>query len=478
MSIPDNPEGEKEISEDTMKISSSSTVVLMDLDTETPMHIPLASCPSPQERGVGFMNSIKRCSTSFPPEGGPTSPKKEKNSNESCEIKTAPSTNPERTEGQKNKVEWNFINVNNYTDCIKMSDKEVLDHIKQNIKKTSNYQKKKFKKLFLQMLKKEKRKKSLFMGKKYRQRAFAILKLNNKSNNKEKTEVIPPFYPKRKRHSEDFIIEEIKERNDISEVWIYTTNSPCLGRKPNPPCMSKLINFAKSHLIKIYIGFSNYYIFNKNMYRFIQNQEDDETRNWNSDHKFQVQFNVREFKYNCEENKKIKDNNLITAAYNIIMNILSKYSGLEKTYKDWHQTGSETLAELESTLREEMKKRREMKIKDNCLTATCKIIMNIPSKYLGLEKMYKDWHQTGSEILAELESKLREEMERREMMESSDEEFSEITDECKKWWTLSIDENLNRHVVPSILEKIHDFCPNLEFFQVDLEDCFNLANEE
>lgn len=225
-------------------------------------------------------------------------------------------------------------------------------------------------------------------------------------------EVIGPFYPKRKKHSEDFIIKEIKERNNISEVWIYTTNSPCLGRRSHSPCMFNLINLAKSHDIKIYIGFSNYYIFNKNMYRFIRNLQDDEMRDWNSDHKFPVQFNIREFIFNCKENKKIKDGNLITAAYNIIKNILPEYSGLGKTYKDWHQTGSETLAELESTLREEMK-------------------------------------------------------ERIEMMESSDEEFRKITDECKKWWSLSIDENLNRHVVPSILENIHGFCPNLEFFQVD-----------
>ncbi|XP_058261606.1 uncharacterized protein LOC131363271 [Hemibagrus wyckioides] len=389
--------------------------------------------------------------------------------------KTAPSTNQQkkRKKGQKNDVVWNFINN-------KKSAKEILDYIKINISTYllfSNDRNNKEKNINLQMLKKHQPKD--LKKNKYRQQAFAILKLKNNTlimiNNKiyNLIKVIGPFYPEHNKHSEDFIFEEIEKRNDISEVWIYTTNSPCLGRKSHSPCMLNLINLAISRQIKINIVFSNYYIFKKNMYSVFQNLGDDETRDWNSDHKFQVQFNITEFIYNCEENKKIKDNHLITAAYNIIKNILPEYSGLEKTYKDWHQTGSETLAELESTLRE------EMKIKDNCLTATCKIIMNILSKYLGLENMYKDWHQTGSGTLAELESTLREEMkERREMMESSDEEFSEITKEYKEWWTRTIDENLSRHVVPSILENIHDFCPNLEFFQVDLEDCFNLANEE
>ncbi|XP_058263323.1 uncharacterized protein LOC131364211 [Hemibagrus wyckioides] len=409
---------------------------LKDSDPKTSSSLLLLPhpCPPAGAKETHLMNAMKRCSTSLPPEDGPTSPKKRNLCTESLHrgIKTAPSTNPERTKGQKNEIEWNFINETNNADCIEKSDKEVLDYIKQNFNKTSDDRKKDLKNNFLQMLKNYQP--TPLMGKKYRQQAFAILKKkeNNKLNNEEKTEerslnysteVIGPFYPKHKKHSEDFIIKEINERNNISEVWIYTTNSPCLGRKSHLPCMFNLINLAISRQIKMYIGFSNYYIFNKNMYRFIRNLQDDETRDWNSDQEFQVQFNITEFICKCKENEKIKDNNLITAAYNIIKNILPEYSGLEKTYKDWHQTGSETLAELESTLREEMK-------------------------------------------------------ERREMMEISDEEFSEITDECKKWWTLSIDENLNRHVVPSILEKIHDFCPNLEFFQVDLEDCLNLANEE
>ncbi|XP_058261568.1 uncharacterized protein LOC131363247 isoform X3 [Hemibagrus wyckioides] len=114
-----------------------------DLDTETSLSMPSVLCPSPQELGVKIMTDQHSMNTSpCPPEASrsalgdtPSPDQKIKISNESCEIKTAPSTNPERTEGQKNKVEWNFINVNNYTVCIKMSDKEVLDHIKQNSKK-------------------------------------------------------------------------------------------------------------------------------------------------------------------------------------------------------------------------------------------------------------------------------------------------------------------------------------------------------
>lgn len=39
---------------------------------------------------------------------------------------------------------------------------------------------------------------------------------------------------------------------------------------------------------------------------------------------------------------------------NIIRNILSKYSELAQTYNKWKRTGTETSAELESSLREEM----------------------------------------------------------------------------------------------------------------------------
>ncbi|XP_027026785.2 uncharacterized protein LOC113658482 [Tachysurus fulvidraco] len=396
---------------------------LQDSDPKTsafPDELP-NPCPPSGAKVTHLKDSMKRCSDSLPLEGGPTPPKKGHLSTDSLhsEIKTAPSTNPERTKGQNNKRVWNFINEDGYVTYTNKSDKEVLDLIKNNFNKPLRDRKHLADK-FLQMLKNQT--KSL-MENKYNQQAFAILKNNNNNEQRDlitetneeecmnnEIELIGPFVPKGKKHSEDFLIKQLKERNNFSEVWIYTTNSPCLGRISHSlqfhlPCLYNLINLAINHNIKMYIGFSKYYIFIKNMYEFIQNLEDDGLRNWNPDHKFQVKFTITEFKFNCK------------AASNIIKNIVSECSDLEMTYRKWHQKGSETSVEFESTLR-------------------------------------------------------------KEMMESSDEEFNKITKEYKIWWDLSVDENLNRHIVPSIFEHIQGLYPNLEFFQVDLEQCLNLANEE
>ncbi|XP_047673596.1 uncharacterized protein LOC125145356 isoform X1 [Tachysurus fulvidraco] len=343
---------------------------------------------------------------------------------------------------------WNFINEDGYVTYTNTPDKDVLDLIKKNFNKptlkhnikydegvldfTKNNSnkplsdRKVLKDTFLQILKQnlqlfEPTLKSL-MENKYNQQAFGILKkTNNEVNNVQcdlitetkeeecmtnEIELIGPFGRKRKKHSEDLLIKKLKERKNISEVWIYTTNSPCLGKKSHSPeshhpCLYNFIHYAKNHNIKIYIGFSKYYIFSKDMYKFIKNLE--EFRNWNPDHQLQVKFNITEFKFK--------------AARNIIKNIISEYSSLEMTHSEWHQTGSETSVKFESTLR-------------------------------------------------------------KEMMESSDEEFNKITEEFKIWWTLSVDENLNRHVLPSVFKHIQGLYPNLEFFQVDLEQILNFANEE
>lgn len=70
------------------------------------------------------------------------------------------------------------------------------------------------------------------------------------------------------KHSEDFLIDEILEviRNSkkvYRELYIYSVNSPCLGRKGHHPCIMNLTDLSNQlgmeHNIKTYIGFSNYY---------------------------------------------------------------------------------------------------------------------------------------------------------------------------------------------------------------------------
>lgn len=72
------------------------------------------------------------------------------------------------------------------------------------------------------------------------------------------------------KHSEDFLIDRIKtffgkkSKYKYTELFIYSVNTPCLGRKGQDPCMIKLINLSKylhgNYNIKTYIGFSKFYV--------------------------------------------------------------------------------------------------------------------------------------------------------------------------------------------------------------------------
>ncbi|XP_060746894.1 uncharacterized protein LOC132859927 [Tachysurus vachellii] len=236
---------------------------LQDSDPKTSSALlPLPHpCPPTGAKETHLMDSMKRCSDSLPREGGPTPPKKGHLSTDSLhrEIKTAPSTNPERTKGQRNKVVWNFINEddldlikNNFNkpllNHVRKYNEEVLDFTENNYSNKPLRDRKDLKDKFLQMLKNQP--KSL-MENKYNQQAFAILKkTNNEVNNEQcdlfteekeeesmnnEIELIGPFVPKGKKHSEDLLIKQLKKRNNFSEAWIYTTNSPCLGRKSHSP---------------------------------------------------------------------------------------------------------------------------------------------------------------------------------------------------------------------------------------------------
>ncbi|XP_047672879.1 uncharacterized protein LOC113658477 [Tachysurus fulvidraco] len=238
-------------------------------------------CPPSGEKGTHLKDSLDRCSDSSPPGGGPTPPLWCSHS----EIQTAPSTNSkkaskkqQRTKGQNNQKNnmWRLITKD--CDPIIMTVKEVLNFINNNFNKpllnrnrkyngkvsdfTINNSNKPSIYTFLQLVKQNPQ---LFepirislIKYKYRQLAFAILiKTNNEANNSSQhsslnneIEIIGPFFPNGKKHSEDLLIEELRKKKNISVVWIYTVNSPCLGRNYNCPksyqsCLYNLINYAK-----------------------------------------------------------------------------------------------------------------------------------------------------------------------------------------------------------------------------------------
>lgn len=97
-----------------------------------------------------------------------------------------------------------------------------------------------------------------------------------------------PYYEVKKKkiriHSEDKLIDELinliqtKEIDKYSEIWIYSYNSPCTGRKHRQPCMYNLIsiaeNLSRTKSIKIYIGFTKFYTFNKNIAATIKGHEE------------------------------------------------------------------------------------------------------------------------------------------------------------------------------------------------------------
>ncbi|KAM9462926.1 uncharacterized protein Hap1MRO34_016805 isoform 2-T2 [Clarias gariepinus] len=325
-------------------------------DSETPVsrlpsHSPpsgvTGTCPMSFGETNVLETSLETCSppVSESPEAAPTSVKKkdiagskrkkkkdsstnnsgskrknEGDSSTDCshrEIKRAPPTTQENVTNQNNDV-WVFLNIKNKNEVatIDISNKNILEYIKKNYidnkktkqEETLNTEKKED---FLQMIIKNTLIKNKFkelMDNKDRQQAIAIFK---RTNNEIK--VIGPIMSQRneRKHSEDLIIDEmnmfVKKNNDVSEIWIYTVNNQCYGRKKHTPCMYDLIQFSKAHEhINIYVGFSQYYVFIKKTCNFFKNLEDSAQK--------------------C---------------------------------KDVDQAGSETLEELQSTLRGEIKENYE-----------------------------------------------------------------------------------------------------------------------
>ncbi|KAI5619665.1 hypothetical protein C0J50_20764 [Silurus asotus] len=162
-----------------------------------------------------------------------------------------------------------------------------------------------------------------------RQHAFVFFKRKGVSKSEFIIDIKGPYVPrcKGKLHSEDFIIEEIEGliNDDLLEIWIYTLNNPCLGRKNHRPCMYNLIKFSEKHPdLKMYIGFSKYYIFISKIDRFCKQAGK------------QITFDSRF----CFTSNNFDSDSV-------------------ETCKVHNEKGAETSAELLSTPREKIKERNE-----------------------------------------------------------------------------------------------------------------------
>lgn len=178
----------------------------------------------------------------------------------------------------------------------------------------------------------------------YRQTAYAHLIMKG-----NKTKTIGPKHPKQNKHSEDFIIDEMRKyAKDISIILLFTTNSPCLAREGRKPCARNLTDFSKKHQVPMKTFFIKPYYFIKNI-DYLNNQHAGKP-SWDPHYEYNLEYNLSEFKYKCKE---IPEDQMEKVC-NIIRNILSKYSELAQAYNKWKRTGTETSAELESSLREEM----------------------------------------------------------------------------------------------------------------------------
>ncbi|KAG7325355.1 hypothetical protein KOW79_011671 [Hemibagrus wyckioides] len=235
----------------------------------------------------------------------------------------------------------------------------------------------------------------------YHQTAFAVLIMKD---NTYKT--VGPKKPKNKKHSEERMLTEMsKNVKDISKILFFTTNSPCLARE-GTPCRDSLLKFSQDHQIPITVFFKRPYVFSRNIEDLIKEEE---KLLWDTDYEFHLKFDIKDFIYKFKET----DESERTIIYNSIKYICSKYSNEAQTYQKWKQAETEIWEELESKLREKIKK-------------------------------------------------------------ISNEYFTKIKDMFCKWWTLTITETLNTFVALPILKQIEGLQNHIQFFRIELEENSNV----
>ncbi|XP_046709650.1 uncharacterized protein LOC124388721 [Silurus meridionalis] len=323
----DEPAGQKDGASDRHAAPNS----LQESEPQTQPSLIPPCPPSPAETDHVNPITVKRHFLfSTPPEDGPTSAKRRNDGPESAERNEKEAPSPDVWKFTIIKIDMN----NNIVDYVDL--KNILFFLEDNYLNTlqkifsRNDENSIFvnvKNKFLQMLDK---KTAEYINKyENRQHAFVFFKRKGVSKSEFMIEIKGPYVPRcrGKVHSEDFIIEEIEPliNDDVSEIWIYTLNNPCLGRKNHRPCMYNLIKFSERYPdLKMYIGFSKYYIFISKINRFCEQAGK------------QITFDSRF----CFTSKNLDSDSV-------------------ETCKVQNEKGAETSAELLSTPREKIKERNE-----------------------------------------------------------------------------------------------------------------------
>ncbi|XP_058261581.1 uncharacterized protein LOC131363254 [Hemibagrus wyckioides] len=359
-----------------------------DLDTETSLSMPLVLCPSPQELGVKIMTDQHSMNTSpCPPEASRSA------------LRDTPSPDQKSNICNKDKYMFMILNIN-VLECTSQHTLYIYENIKevtlkyiQHILETSSNEQEIYKyKQYIEDIKMcYGTLKKIRIDPNEKRRQYAVAYLCKKDGS---VLMIGPFSP-RDRHSEDFIIEEISEllkKNEIihySKILIYTVNSPCIGRKGEIPCMCKLIDLSvklsKNYGIKMYIAFSTFYVFIKNIADIIGNSkelEDDWMKIIEYYNLQQVKFSVTfpKFEKMNISKKKIprKKRQFFCETLNDVLSVWSKSS--EKTCKEWIEIEATTEEILESTLRNEIK---ENTVPDDFFDTVINICKKVWTKELG-----------------------------------------------------------------------------------------------
>lgn len=236
---------------------------------------------------------------------------------------------------------------------------------------------------------------------------FSYLICKKKNSHLKECNIRGPFEPVfKEKHSEDFVIEileqeiQTREIENYSEIWIYTTNNPCIMRKTHTPCMYELLHLSvklsRNYGIKTYIVFSRFYIFSTKMGNILK-----KCKGFNSnkigklphhlapEFKFSVEFNQSGFNHELKEfirkipkdqKKKFHENK---------KEIFQSLNKLKQTSTEWRQTLEGTAERLEKEMRE--------KIGDGCdfYDRLESVIINWCNKEVNKAKLLKEeFHNT------------------------------------------------------------------------------------
>ncbi|XP_060794717.1 uncharacterized protein LOC132897468 [Neoarius graeffei] len=362
---PDKPAGVK----DHITDHHGEQNFLQESDPQTSACVPRAPSPSPPSMAeqTHRQKSLKRCASSAPPQDCPTSVKKSHASTEHSEL-----TDPSGDTASHKK--WFFL-------LYKCSNTETLETIEENsiLKCTLDV-------LDKSQLNFSNRLSNTFSLNDFMQSKFEQIlqrytyKIDPKKISVQYAILIcvgetyfekELIFANNGEHSEDHItkiLEDMKQTKEIyqySEIWIYTTNNPCIMRENHEPCMSKLIflsiQLSQEHGIKMYIGFTKCYIFKTKMKAIFKKSKDFgdcskkimEAFELVHKLKFPVKLNTRKINQLVRNILKRFTKSIPQDKRKDCVQIkLPQSPDLSQTYKEWNETVKNLIEKLVLKMRE------------------------------------------------------------------------------------------------------------------------------